>query len=182
MYRVTYKPGQAFVVHLPGREVEFKRVGKLYVANLRTLLKHNAVYTTVCDNEDILYTRAEVHKAKTAYEFLKCSGYPSPEEAVHLIQDGNVFGLPDLTRQDIVRAYDIPYAPSPRQSFASQPECVSHVVNFYVHTSTGALWLYLSVQKVDPIFSHYLFCFSEFGDKRYSVEKASCLASFNIHC
>ena len=39
---------------------------------------------------DTVYTRAEVHKAKTAYEFLKCSGYPSPEEAVHLIQDGNV--------------------------------------------------------------------------------------------
>jgi hypothetical protein len=75
MYRVTYKPGQAFVVHLPGREVEFKRVGKLYVANLRTLLKHDAVYTTVRENEDI-YTRAEVHKAKIAYEFLKCSGYP----------------------------------------------------------------------------------------------------------
>ncbi len=66
----------------------------------------------------------------------------------------------------------LPYAPSPWQSFASQPECVSHVVNFYVHTSTGALWLYLSVQKVDPIFSHYLFCFSEFGDKGYSIEKA----------
>jgi hypothetical protein len=27
-------------------------------------------------------------------------------------------------------------------------------------------------KKVDPIFSNYLFCFSEFGDKGYSIEKA----------
>jgi hypothetical protein len=70
------------------------------------LLKSNAVFTTVEENEEI-YTRSEVQKAKAAYEFLKCSGYPSPEEAVHLLQEGNVFGLPDLARQDIVRAYDI---------------------------------------------------------------------------
>ncbi len=106
MYAVTYMLGQAFIVHLPGRDVEFKHVGKLYVANLNSLLKSNAVFTTVEENEEI-YTRSEVQKAKAAYEFLKCSGYPSPEEAVHLLQEGNVFGLPDLARQDIVRAYDI---------------------------------------------------------------------------
>jgi hypothetical protein len=98
MYKVMYMPGQAFVVHLPGREVEFKRVGKLYVANLHSLLKPSAVFATVGENEDI-YTRAEVHRAKAAYEFLKCSGFPSQEEAVHLLQDMN--------RQDIVREYDI---------------------------------------------------------------------------
>ena len=46
------------------------------------------------------------------------------------------------------------------------------MVTSYVHTSTGVLWSYLSVQKVDLIFSNYLFCFSEFGDKGYSIEKA----------
>ncbi len=106
MYAVTYILGQAFIVHLPGKDVEFKRVGKLYVTNLNSLLKSNAVFATVEENEEI-NTHSEVQKAKEAYEFLKCSGYPSPEEAVHLVQDGNVFGLPDLARQDIVRAYDI---------------------------------------------------------------------------
>ncbi len=106
LYTVTYVPGQAFIVHLPGKDVEFKRVGKLYAANFKSLLNSNAVFAIVEENEEI-YTHAEVQKAKEAYEFLKCSGYPSPEEAVHLLQDGNVFGLPDLTRQDIVRAYNI---------------------------------------------------------------------------
>jgi hypothetical protein len=38
-------------------------------------------------------------------------------------------------------------------------------------------------KKVDPMFSNYLFCFSEFGDKGYSIEKAfeTRLGSFNIH-
>jgi hypothetical protein len=105
-YAVSYVPGQMFTVHLPSGDVEFKRQGKLYVANFYSILHPKAVLTTVQENED-LYTRAEVQRAKEAYEFLKCSGYPSPEEAIHLLQDGNVFGLPDLSRQDIIRAYDI---------------------------------------------------------------------------
>jgi hypothetical protein len=149
MYRVTYKPGQAFVVHLPGREVEFKRVGKLYVANLRTLLKHDAVYTTVRENEDI-YTRAEVHKAKIAYEFLKCSGYPSPEEAVHLIQDGNVFGLPDLTRQDIIRAYDIYGIPVAYVRWKQTKQAIAQsVIDPEVIMREKAQVLYADVMHVD---------------------------------
>jgi hypothetical protein len=93
-------------VHLPGKDVEFTRKGKLYIANFQDLLRCQEVYATVRENEE-LYTRAEVQKAKEAYEFLKCSGYPSPEEAIHLLQDGNVFGLLALNRQDIIWAYDI---------------------------------------------------------------------------
>ncbi len=48
-----------------------------------------------------------MQKAKAAFEFLKCSGYPSPDEAMHLLSDGNIFGLPELTQQDILRAYDV---------------------------------------------------------------------------
>jgi hypothetical protein len=103
MYAVSYVPGQMFTVHLPSGD---KRQGKLYVVNFYSLLHPKAVLTTVQENED-LYTRTEVQRAKEAYEFLKCSGYPSPEEAIHLLQDGNVFGLPELSRQDIICAYDI---------------------------------------------------------------------------
>jgi hypothetical protein len=106
MYAVTYVPGLVFTIHLPGRDVEFRRRGKLYVANFGPLLNSKTVLVTVEQNEEI-YTCSEVQKAREAYEFLKCSGYPSPEEAVHLLQDGNVFRLPNLSRQDIVRAYDI---------------------------------------------------------------------------
>jgi hypothetical protein len=106
IYAVTYVPGQKFIVHLPGQDVEFLRRDKLYVANFYSLLHPKIVSATVQENEDV-YTRAEVHKAKEVYEFLKCSGYPSPEEAIHLLQDGNVYGLPNFNRQDIIRAYDI---------------------------------------------------------------------------
>jgi len=37
----------------------------------------------VQENEST-YTQTEICKAKEAYEFLRCSGYPSPEEAIHL--------------------------------------------------------------------------------------------------
>jgi hypothetical protein len=51
--------------------------------------------------------RTEVYRAKEAYEFLKCSGYPSPDEAIYLFQDGNIVGAPDLNREDLIRAYNI---------------------------------------------------------------------------
>jgi hypothetical protein len=48
----------------------------------------------------------KILKANEAYEFLKCSGYPSPEEAIHLFHNGNIFGLLELSREDLIRAYD----------------------------------------------------------------------------
>jgi hypothetical protein len=106
MFPVNYVPGKAFVVHLPSRDLKFKRKGKLYVANYYSVLNPASVYATVQENEEI-YTKAEIQKAKAAFEFLKCSGYPSPDEAMYLLSDGNIFGLPELTRQDILRAYDV---------------------------------------------------------------------------
>lgn len=38
LYKVSYVPGQAFIVHLPSGDLEFKRTGKLYVANFQQLL------------------------------------------------------------------------------------------------------------------------------------------------
>jgi len=54
-----------------------------------------------------IYTKLEEARAKIAYEFLKKSGYPSEEEAIHLVEDGNIVGMPSLTRDDIKRAYEI---------------------------------------------------------------------------
>jgi hypothetical protein len=96
MFIITYVPGKAFIVHLPSRDLEFKHRGKLYIANYYSVLNPSSIYTTVQENEEI-YTKAEVQKAKAAFEFLKCSGYPSPDEAMHLLSDGNIFGLPELT-------------------------------------------------------------------------------------
>lgn len=102
MYKVPYLPGQAFVVHLPAGDLEFKRTDKLYIANFSQVLKPTVqVCATVQENESI-YMRTEIKKAKAAYEFLRCSGYPSPDEAIHLFHDGNIFGLPELTREDLI--------------------------------------------------------------------------------
>ena len=51
--------------------------------------------------------KAEEERARQAHELLKISGYPSLQEAIHLIQDGNIFNLPMLTAADIKRAYDM---------------------------------------------------------------------------
>jgi hypothetical protein len=72
VYRATYIPGEAFIVHLPRFNLEFERTGKLYMANFSDLttppLHH--VCATVQENESI-YTHTEIHRAKEAYEFLK---------------------------------------------------------------------------------------------------------------
>jgi hypothetical protein len=65
------------------------------------------MYATVQENE-LVYTRDEVRRAKLAHELVRNSGYPSPSEVVHLLQDGNVRGIPaTLGKADVERAYRI---------------------------------------------------------------------------
>ncbi len=103
VYPITYNPRTSFIVHLPDRDIVFTKRGKHYIADCTDVVQ---VYATAVENEQ-LYTKAEIKSAKEAYDFLKNSGYPSQEEAVHILQDGNIFGLPHFTREDIQRAYDI---------------------------------------------------------------------------
>jgi hypothetical protein len=64
------------------------------------------MYNTVREMES-LYTKAEVARAKVAYELLKNMGYPSLEEFIHLMEDGNIHELPGISRADICRAFEI---------------------------------------------------------------------------
>jgi hypothetical protein len=86
------------------RELVFSRREKLYVADLYEA--EGIVQVTVRENE-AMYTKEEVKRAKVAHEFLRNSGYPSVGEATHLLMDGNVKGVPLLMRSDIERAYKI---------------------------------------------------------------------------
>jgi hypothetical protein len=104
MYEITYIRGEAFIVHMGDRDLVFKRREKLYVADLQET--EYRVQATVRENE-MVYTKEEVGRAKLAHEFLKNSGYPSIGEAVHLLTDGNVCGVPMLMRGDLERAYRI---------------------------------------------------------------------------
>ncbi len=102
-FDITYLRREAFVVHTAEKDILFRRRDKLYVAEWYA---EGIVETTVQENE-ILYSKEEIRRAKLAHEFIKNSGYPSVGEAVHLLTDGNVRGLPVITQADVERAYKI---------------------------------------------------------------------------
>jgi hypothetical protein len=103
IYRITYQRKQAFVVHMGIRDLIFKRRQKLYVADWSVVA---TVAVTVRENEQ-LYTKDEVRRAKLAHDFVRNSGYPSLGEAVHILTDGNVRNIPEIRPGDVERAYKI---------------------------------------------------------------------------
>ena len=105
-YKVLYLPREGFVVHLDDRDICFKRCGKLFVAEWYEVMTRTMVCATTQENE-ATYTKKEVSKAKTAYELIKTSGYPSVSEFVGLLEHGNVVGIPSVTWDDVRRAYKI---------------------------------------------------------------------------
>ena len=100
-FLVTYVPQDSFIIHLPETDIVFRRKAGMYVADWR---QYKHVYATA---STAIYTKAEEVRAKIAYDLLRTSGYPSIGEAVHLIQDGNITGMPTITVDDLRRAYDI---------------------------------------------------------------------------
>jgi hypothetical protein len=104
-YVVTYKEKEAFTVELTcGKTIDFTRRSKLYIADWQDTGLH--VCATVRENESV-YTKDEVRRAQQAYELVHAAGYPSPKEVLHLVQDGNIRGMPSLSRADVERAYRI---------------------------------------------------------------------------
>jgi hypothetical protein len=63
-----YVRGESFIVHLPSRDLEFVRRGKLYVADFA---KEELVHATQ------VVTKGEEARAKKAYELVKNLGFPS---------------------------------------------------------------------------------------------------------
>ena len=104
-YEITYVQGEKYIVHLPERDLEFKRRGKLYVADMSDWITTARVHATTAEREN-LYTKKEVIRAKQAQDFIKASGYTSEKEATHMVNDGNITGVP-ITAKDIHRAFDI---------------------------------------------------------------------------
>jgi hypothetical protein len=103
MYEVTYSRGQGFTVHMPERDIVFRRRDNLYVVDWAEV---GSVHATVQENES-LYSVEQVRRAELAHEFVRNCGYPSPAEAKHIIRDGNVRGVPLLMQEDVERAYKI---------------------------------------------------------------------------
>jgi hypothetical protein len=56
---------------------------------------------------DLFYSKEQVCRVKAAQVFLCNCGCPSPVEALHLLTDGNIWGISLLMREDLERAYKI---------------------------------------------------------------------------
>jgi hypothetical protein len=97
-----------------------------------------------------MYSKEQVRRAKEAQEFLKNSGYPSLAEAVHLLMDGNVRGVPMLMRADLERAYKI-YGEHPAyvQGKLTRKTVTCTPVNIALRSSTKDLKVYADVMHID---------------------------------
>ena len=61
--------------------------------------------TTIQDKESE-HTKSEVKRAKEAWKLICNSGYSSEHDALGLVSDGNILGVP-ITAQDVRRAFEI---------------------------------------------------------------------------
>jgi len=103
LYDITYIRKRAFVVHMSDRDLVFNRRQKLYVVDWGTV----GIVAAMIQENERLYTKEEINRAKLAYEFVRNSGYPSLGEVVHLITDGNIRNIHKLMPLDVERAYKI---------------------------------------------------------------------------
>jgi hypothetical protein len=72
LYEISFDPVVGFTVHMPDRDLVFKQRGKLFVADF---IEEGVVGATVLSTQ--AFTKAEVERAKRAYEFVENAGYPS---------------------------------------------------------------------------------------------------------
>jgi hypothetical protein len=148
-YTITYEKGKAFTVQAAGEKtVEFERWNKLYVADWAMTGLY--MYVTVRENEQV-YTRDEVRRTKLAYELVRNSGYPSPNEVIHLLQDGNVRGIPaTLSKSDVERAYRI-YGTHPEyiQGQMTNQKVSRTQVDLGLRSTDKRLRMYVDVMHID---------------------------------
>jgi hypothetical protein len=98
LYPITYEPFVGFTVHTLVGDILFEKKEKLHVADFAT-------YGNVLATE--VYTEAETAWADAVQELVRNVGYPSYQEVINLLQDGNFSHLPNLTAKDVHRAYDL---------------------------------------------------------------------------
>jgi len=97
-YPITYEPYKGFTVHLPEREILFRRIGKMHIADFG--LDRQVQMAQAC-------TKGEVLRAMKVRELQRVCGYLSYQELIYMLQDGNMSGMPNLTSQDVCGAYQL---------------------------------------------------------------------------
>jgi hypothetical protein len=98
LYPITYGPFVGFTVHTSVGDMLFEKKGKMHVADF-------AAYSSVLVTQ--VYTKAETARAHAVQELVRNAGYPSYQEVINLLQDGNFSHLPNLTAKDVHWAYDL---------------------------------------------------------------------------
>ena len=70
MFQVTYVQGKYYSVMTPQGDIMFKRVDKVYKANVKSLI-HVKAYTTLSTNQQSSLTKQQVNKTKQVVELWK---------------------------------------------------------------------------------------------------------------
>jgi len=107
-FDITYNPRVSMVVHMPERDVTFRRVKKLYVADMSDWMKAKpgiGLVTTVAEKESG-YSKREVARAREARLLIENAGHVSQRDALEIVRGGNVQGV-SVTADDVMRAFDI---------------------------------------------------------------------------
>ena len=119
LYEVVYTPGVSYTVKMADRDLVFYRRHKLYVVDMSEWIRpgykdntHNMSFMTVAEREH-LYTRKERERTLKAGEFVKNAGFPSRVEAIQMMRNGNIEGIPH-TVSKVKAFYDI-YGPLPTE-------------------------------------------------------------------
>lgn len=115
--KVSYFPGEAFVVKLPnGRTVNFIKddYTNLYTCKMQDFVNEvheKALVGFDADDPTKIYTKREVLDAKRARELQRSLGYASTQDTVELLKSGAIVNCP-VTAADVYRAHRI-FGPDP---------------------------------------------------------------------
>jgi hypothetical protein len=89
MCPTMYEQGKGCTVQLPDQDLVFERRGKLHIGDFSDWIDEKPKVSLMMTKENKhLYTKKEVQKARDARECLKRAGYPSEQEAIHMIRYG----------------------------------------------------------------------------------------------
>ena len=106
LYPITYNQGVSYVVHMPGRDITFYKKNKIYLADFSDWITVSGLSMMTISEREEFYTKKEIRAATEAKTFIKNAGYPSEQEAINMIRDGNVTNVP-IEVVDVKACFDI---------------------------------------------------------------------------
>ena len=117
-FKISYVRNKAFVIHLPNRNLWFRKRNNLYVGDMSEWIdrarESRSVHAALTNSTLLTGNRfnpREVRMARKAYQFMHDAGIVSEVDAVNIINDGNIVGV-DFTAQDVRNAMKL-FGPQP---------------------------------------------------------------------